>query len=323
MSKNLQTVTEDTPLLKAQSLMFVHKIGRLPVVDSQDKLIGIVSKGDIFEAVIQKRLPLHEEEGFYDWLARYYDLVIDWKKRLAGEIPDLLTLFRREKVVKVIDIASSTGEHTIALAQKGFEVFGLEVSGIMTDFAEKKKEKLPKHLQEKITFLRGPYKKIVNLIPSDIDAVIFMGNALPHVSFTEKNILSGIKNVMNQKRSLFIFQIANFHRFYNEQGGMRDFIQRYNPSKKEGNLSISFYSNKRGKMITYTRMIFDYNKGKWIFRTANSLPTLHMDKDQVSSVLRKAGFRHLEFYGSEMYGQLFTYPFNESKSYWLNIVGKR
>lgn len=52
MSKNPVTVTPDTPLLKAQSLMFTHKVGRLPVVDEKGNLIGILSKSDVFNALI-------------------------------------------------------------------------------------------------------------------------------------------------------------------------------------------------------------------------------------------------------------------------------
>src|SRR3989344_594545 len=37
MSRDPKTITSDTPLLKAQSLMMVNKIGRLPVVDEHGK----------------------------------------------------------------------------------------------------------------------------------------------------------------------------------------------------------------------------------------------------------------------------------------------
>ena len=55
---------------------------------------------------------------------------------------------------------------------------------------------------------------------------------------------------MNPKKSMFIFQIANLSRFYTEQGGLREFIQRHNPQKNQGTLSISFYSNKKGDIVT-------------------------------------------------------------------------
>ncbi|NEO26159.1 MAG: CBS domain-containing protein [Kamptonema sp. SIO4C4] len=46
MSRNLQTITPDTPLPAIESLMVTYDVGRLPVLD-QDKLLGIVTRTDI------------------------------------------------------------------------------------------------------------------------------------------------------------------------------------------------------------------------------------------------------------------------------------
>lgn len=56
MSKRPITISSNAPLLKAQSLMFVNKIGRLPVVDKKRNIIGIIAKGDIFRYLVGKRL---------------------------------------------------------------------------------------------------------------------------------------------------------------------------------------------------------------------------------------------------------------------------
>lgn len=56
MSKKIITVTPETPLLEAQSRMFVGKVGRLPVVDKDKRLVGIISKGDIFKYLVGKRI---------------------------------------------------------------------------------------------------------------------------------------------------------------------------------------------------------------------------------------------------------------------------
>ena len=49
MTENMITITPQTTLPEAQRIMFEHKIRRLPVVKS-DKLVGIVTLGDIREA---------------------------------------------------------------------------------------------------------------------------------------------------------------------------------------------------------------------------------------------------------------------------------
>jgi CBS domain-containing protein len=56
MSKHPVAIESNTPILRAQSMMFIHKIGRLPVVDKKGKLVGIISKGDIFRALVGDNL---------------------------------------------------------------------------------------------------------------------------------------------------------------------------------------------------------------------------------------------------------------------------
>lgn len=47
MTRNLITVSADDQVYKAVKLMAEHKIRRLPVVDDVDRLIGMISLGDI------------------------------------------------------------------------------------------------------------------------------------------------------------------------------------------------------------------------------------------------------------------------------------
>lgn len=56
MTKRIVTIGPEEPLLKAQSLMFMHKIGRLPVVDGKKNMIGIIAKQDIFKFLVGKRI---------------------------------------------------------------------------------------------------------------------------------------------------------------------------------------------------------------------------------------------------------------------------
>ena len=59
MSKNLITVTEETPVEEIASLMTTHRVKRLPVMRG-DKLVGIVSRADIVGAIASgKHIALH------------------------------------------------------------------------------------------------------------------------------------------------------------------------------------------------------------------------------------------------------------------------
>jgi len=54
MNNQLISVRDDAPLMKAESVMKVKHIARLSVVDAKGNLIGILTKRDIFRALVGK-----------------------------------------------------------------------------------------------------------------------------------------------------------------------------------------------------------------------------------------------------------------------------
>jgi CBS domain-containing protein len=53
MSQPVKTVKADTPMVEAVRLMFEHRFSSLPVVDSANHLVGILTETDIFRLFIQ------------------------------------------------------------------------------------------------------------------------------------------------------------------------------------------------------------------------------------------------------------------------------
>lgn len=54
MTRKVVTVELRAPILRAASIMFLHKIRRVPVVDDDARLAGIVSMGDVHKAVFKE-----------------------------------------------------------------------------------------------------------------------------------------------------------------------------------------------------------------------------------------------------------------------------
>jgi CBS domain-containing protein len=52
MTRPVVTTTPDTPLAEAAMLMVSNKIGGLPVVDSDQQVVGIITESDIFRAFV-------------------------------------------------------------------------------------------------------------------------------------------------------------------------------------------------------------------------------------------------------------------------------
>lgn len=56
MSKKVISIHINEPLLKAASIMKIEDVSRMPVVDNKGKLIGIISKVDIFRALVNRKI---------------------------------------------------------------------------------------------------------------------------------------------------------------------------------------------------------------------------------------------------------------------------
>ncbi len=56
MSKKIISIHINEPLLKAESIMKIKDIARLPVVDDKGYLVGIISKVDIFRALVSSKI---------------------------------------------------------------------------------------------------------------------------------------------------------------------------------------------------------------------------------------------------------------------------
>ena len=327
MSRAPITITTDTPLLRAQSTMMVEKIGRLPVVDEKGKLVGILSKSDIFKALVGEKLPFDEDEQFHDWLSRRYDVIVDQKKRLAKEIPDLVRLFKKEKVRNILDVGCGTGVHAIALAQEGFNIVGIDTSSRMIYVANEKRDALTDPVKENTQFIHAKYKEYKGLdkvLPEKFDAAIFMGSGLPHVN--TQQVLKEVSKVLNKNASI-ICQIANLEKVVKINKGFYDFNIRKSPFPEEKEqVFLRFYDSKEEGFYTQSICVFAKSLKKWIFKGLRTMIVYPLNQAKLKSYLAKIGFTNMKSYGGEKgfyYDYLFRKPFKGMQSDVLVVVARR
>ncbi len=53
MHRDVVTVTPDTPITRAAGLMLSHKIGGLPVMGADRRVVGMITESDIFKAFVE------------------------------------------------------------------------------------------------------------------------------------------------------------------------------------------------------------------------------------------------------------------------------
>ena len=325
MSVHIITISPQTPLLQALSLMFVKKIGRLPVIDQKNHLIGLITKADIFKSLVGNKLALAENEEYNDWLTKHYYGAIDWKKRLHFEIPDIINVLEESRVHTLLDVGCGIGEHAFSLAQKGYEAIGIERSKLMIEEARKRREQLPKEMKARVSFFSGEHEQILPSFKKNIDAVIFMGNAIVHNPYNYEAVLQKTAQKLTP-HGVMIFQIRNMRKILQRRvvqilskpihvgfSQQRMLVELYSPSSEQ---------NRR--LVTSTSSIFDFDGSKWAFFDSRSAPLAYIDKQTLEPILKTLGFHRLEYYGATaQWDYLFKNPFDPDKSDWLNVIAKR
>jgi SAM-dependent methyltransferase len=86
---------------------------------------------------------------------RYYDALYAGKD-YTGEIRHALNLAGlHQRGARVLEIGAGTGNHTLACAELGHYVVGVEIDGRMVALAQQKRDALPAELAEHIRYFHG------------------------------------------------------------------------------------------------------------------------------------------------------------------------
>jgi CBS domain-containing protein len=330
MNKKPITITPQVPLLRANSLMSIEKVGMLSVVDEKGNLVGIISKGDIFRALVGENLLLFEDEDYTDWLSKTYYASVDIKNRLEYEIPDLLKVFSENNVKSILDIGCGTGDHVVDLAKRGFISIGIDRSKAMIKEANKRKRILGGEEKNQGKFIEADVKKIMpEFKEKPFDAILFMGNTISHNPGRYRETIKNAASLLTNK-GIMIFQITNFEKVLKTQRRLLSF--NFAKIKDEPNKEYAFLEyydepNKKDRTILKTFAILASSGKRWKSSgTRNSLMA-YVVKNDLEKILSEIGFTKVRFYGSSFDGRhwdyLFRKPFDLLKSDWMNVVAER
>ncbi|MBI2031654.1 MAG: CBS domain-containing protein [Candidatus Levybacteria bacterium] len=330
MSTQVTLVTPNTPLLRAQSRMFIEKVGRLPVIDKSGNLVGIISKGDIFRTLVGDRLLFTENEEYNDWLSKTYYASVDIKDRLGHEVPDLLKIFAQNEVKRILDIGCGTGDHAIDFARRGFEVVGIDRSQGMIREANKRRQVLSKEASERLKFYCSDLESFIPKIKTTFDAALFLGNTISHNPHNYQELIARTSKHLSEK-GVMVLQITNFNKILKVRNrilGLNFAVNKAEPNREYA--FVEFYDNPsdHGKTILKTFAILTSDGGKrWKSTGVRNSVMAYLNKDKINAVLKRNGFSKISVFGGAFDGRhwdfLFRKPFKELESDWLNVVAIR
>lgn len=253
----------------------------------------------------------------YDEFSTDYDRFVDWETRLSSELPCFEGLFARYGVHRVLDVACGTGHHAIALAQRGYEVLGVDLSEPMIERA--RENAIRARLD--VVFVLAGFGELAKKVSGEFDAVICLGNSLPHLLSRQefRHALDDMAAVLRQG-GLLILQNRNYDRVLAEKQrfmpleahaeGDREWLflrlVDFGPLESDGLPGLTFH------MLTIHRQ-----NEKWACHvsSAKQRPILSAE---LANILPKVGFGEANFYGDYC-----LTPFHPQKSSDLIVVARR
>lgn len=330
MNKKPVSATSEMPLMRVQSLMLVNKFSRVPIVDKKGNLIGIISQGDIFRQLLKNEIPKIEKERYAGFIAKHYDLMVNWEKRLKWELPVLFRIFKKEKVQNILDVGTWTGEYALALAKRGVRVLGLDHNQIMIQMSEKKKERLPFTAKKNIKFMLTDFSDLPTEINESFDAAVCLGNALPYIPASPENLFKGVFSSLRQKNGVMIIQTLNFEKLLKTKDRLISFmIQKSELAYEKEHLFLEFFDRETNDWLSHHVVIFDSDGKNWLFKGITTIKIRYLRKNDLEKALKKAGFKKISFSGNMGeyqgdYGKLsFSEPFKSLESDWLNVIARK
>src|SRR3989344_380330 len=328
MSKKLTTVKLNTPLLRAQSLMKVSDIGRLPIVDEEGRLVGIVSKGDIFRSLIGGKLLFTENEDYNDFLSKTYYSTVDWEDRLKKELPDLIKLLEKHKVKTVLDVGCGTGDYSIELTKRGYIVVGTDRSRPMIVEANRRKVGLSSKQYGNVHFWNKDTQDYLYEMDIKFDAILVMGNALSHNPENYRQLIKRMAESLSDD-GVMVFQTTNFEKVLKTKGRIWNinFVQVNDELIREY-CFIQFYDKPdRNRTILKTFAILASDGKRWKWSGIRNSLMAYTDEARIKSILKNEGFSQIRTFGGSFDGRhwdyLFRKPFKPLESDWLNVIASK
>lgn len=249
----------------------------------------------------------------YETFSQDYDRFVHWEARLRLELPFLEEALQSVGARRVLDAACGTGRHAVALAQRGYEVVGADLSPEMVARARAHAEAVG----VPVRFVVAGFGALAPAIGSGFDALLCLGNSLPHL-LTEADLAAALQDFAACLRpgGLLCLQDLNYDRILARQeawlppqahreGGEEWLFLRHYEFEADGLLTFQVVILRRQATGEWGQQVLATRLRPWRER-------------ELALALEEAGFHRLQFWG-DMQGA----PFDPEESGNLVVTALR
>jgi glycine/sarcosine N-methyltransferase len=228
----------------------------------------------------------------YDNFSSDYDRFVNWPERLALELPFIERELQAVGARRVLDAACGTGMHALALAQRGYEVLGTDLSAGMIARARSNAAAAGLEVRFEVAGLGA----LSAQVGADHDAVLCLGNSLPHL-LTPADLAKALADFAACLRpgGLLLIQNRNFDAVM-----ARRQWQMAPQSHREGRtewLFVRFYDVEADGTLTFHLiMLRREGAGPWDQQTARTR-LWPLRQSELTAALVDAGFNTIVCYG--------------------------
>ncbi len=243
---------------------------------------------------------MRKDVPLYDPFSADYDRFVNWEGRLAYELPFIEQQLTASGARRILDTACGTGMHAIALAQRGYDVTGADLSAGMIERARENAAVVGSSARFVVAGFGELAAKLalsrVEGVGNGFDALLCLGNSLPHVLTTGElhQALTDFAAVLRPGGLLFI-QNRNFDAVMASQARWMP-PQAHREDSREW-LFMRFYDfNPDGTLTFNIATLRRDEAGEWTQQIeATTLhPLLHAE---LLDALAAAGFGDAACYG--------------------------
>jgi glycine/sarcosine N-methyltransferase len=247
----------------------------------------------------------------WDTLSADYDRFVNWPERLKRELPALEAQLGDRQARRVLDVACGTGHHVIALAERGYEVLGVDSSEGMIGRARENAEAAAVTAR----FTRAGFGALQSVAERPFDAVLCLGNSLPSL-LSEEALHAALADMAEVlvPGGVLLLQSLNYDRVWPQR---ERFLPLESFSQGEEEWLFLRFVDFHERTLTFNMITLHRQNGVWD-RRVGSTELRPIFKGDLEGSLHRADFVETEWYGD--YGLT---PYERDTSGDLIVVAKR